>query len=389
MKVPKIIRTYYTNLAADQKKIITVLIAILSCLLIYFVLHGCYVLLFGSSKLPPQPLMIRHGDEIEIPAGSPLRAQMQIKSVTAVSQPHVLSFPGFIEADPVRTVNILPPLSGRLMSLNVTLGQHVHENQVLAEISSPDLAQAYSDNDIAVSAMKLKDDVLQRAKEVHQVGGNSVQDVQQAENDFRQAQAEANRAEARLKTLGKNNFNVLTIRSPIEGRVTAIYYGMGSYITDPTMILMTVVNIDKVWVTANVPEHLVGMVNKNQTVNIYLPAYPQQVFEGKVSFVNSFLEPDTRSTKTRIQLLNPRRKLKPNMFAMVNINIPQPDQVMIPLSSILMSNESTSVYVETKPWTCQRREVELGMEDGDQVRVLSGLKAGERIVTCGGVFIND
>ena len=75
--------------------------------------------------------------------------------------------------------------------------------------------------------------------------------------------------------------------------------------------------------------------------------------------------------------------------ANVQISIKEAPQILIPLSSVLMNNESSVVYVESSPWVCERREIELGDEDGQFVRVLSGLKPGERIVTCGGMFLND
>jgi cobalt-zinc-cadmium efflux system membrane fusion protein len=77
------------------------------------------------------------------------------------------------------------------------------------------------------------------------------------------------------------------------------------------------------------------------------------------------------------------------MFATVQVAIAQPDLIIIPNSAILMNNDTTSVFIETKPWIFERREIQLGFEDDDHVRVLSGLKAGDRIVAYGGVFIND
>ena len=77
------------------------------------------------------------------------------------------------------------------------------------------------------------------------------------------------------------------------------------------------------------------------------------------------------------------------MYATVKISLIEPDQVIIPISSILMNNDTTSVFVETTPWTFVRRDIELGLEDDKSVRVVSGLTAGERVVTSGGVLMND
>ena len=164
---------------------------------------------------------------------------------------------------------------------------------------------------------------------------------------------------------------------------------MGSYINDTTAALLSISNIDSVWITANVPEHLVGVITQGQRVTIDLPAYPNLVWHGKVAFVNAFLDPDTRRNQTRIAMPNPGGKLQPNMYATVRVSVPQSHFVMIPISAVLMNDDTTSVYVETAPWTFQRRVVQLGAEDGHDVRVVSGLKPGERIAASGGIFIND
>lgn len=388
MKIKAAIRARYAMLSHRQKRIALFLMALV-CLLFIILLKSCHTLIADKNKTPIEPMVLRKGKKIIIPLHSPLRLQMKLKQVRLSNDPHIVSFPGAIEADPARTVNVLPPLTGRIFSLNVKLGEVVKHNQLLAVINAPDLAQAYADNDKAKSVLKLTTDALRRAQRVNRAGGNALKDVQSAQSAYSQAFAEANRTQARLKILGNNTFSRLVIKAPISGRITALNYGRGSYINDLTVALLSISNIKMVWVTANVPENLVGVVAKNQHVNIYLPAYPKQVFQGQIAFVNSFLEPDTRCNKTRIALSNVNERLQPNMFATIELTVPQPDLVMIPLSAILMNDDTTSVYVETSPWIFERREVELGPEDGRDVRILSGLKAGERIAASGGIFIND
>jgi len=144
-----------------------------------------------------------------------------------------------------------------------------------------------------------------------------------------------------------------------------------------------------VWVTANVPEDLLASITKGQAAEVDLPAYPGQKFHGTVSFVSALLEPDTHRNKTRIMFANLDGKLKPNMFATVGIAVPQGKQVVVPTSALLMNNDSITVFVEVAPWTFVRRTVELGHEDEDRVRILSGLADGDRVVVRGGVLLND
>lgn len=383
------IRAQYAKLPQSQRPIALLMAGVLLLFVITLLLKGCFHIIANIHRSQPAPLLIRHEKKIIIPNNSPLRSQLMITTIKSSTLAHIISVPGVVEADPANVVTILPPLTGRLIKLNVKLGDVIKRHQTLAVIRSPGLAQAFADRDKAQSILTLTTTALKRAKNVNRAGGNTIKDVEMAQSTYLQAQAELYRAIATLKTLGKNSFSLLRIQSPIDGRVTSMNYGTGSYITDPTAPLMTISNLTSVWVTASIPENLVRVVAKNLPVEVFLLAYPNQILHGKVSFVNAFLEPDTRRNKTRIAFTNPNGKLQPNMYATIKIATREPDQVIIPVSSIVMNNDTTSVFVETTPWTLEQHDVELGAEDGENVRVLKGLRAGDRIVTAGGVLVND
>ncbi|HEX7641108.1 MAG TPA: biotin/lipoyl-binding protein [Burkholderiaceae bacterium] len=112
----------------------------------------------------PGPAMIRKDGKIVIPADSPLRSRVAVAAVSNLAAPHTISLPGVVEADPARTVNILPPLSGRLIELKVRLGDVVKQGQLLAGLGSPDLDQAWSDVEKARDAEDLARKALERAQ---------------------------------------------------------------------------------------------------------------------------------------------------------------------------------------------------------------------------------
>ncbi|PRC93709.1 efflux RND transporter periplasmic adaptor subunit [Solimicrobium silvestre] len=342
------------------------------------------------------PMFTVQADKLLVPPESPLRKRLVVAAVSSASPVHSIDIPGVVEADPANTVNILPPLSGRLIELKVKLGDAVKAGQVVAIISSSDLAQAYSDADKARDALDLAQRALQRGEGVNSAGANAAKDLEQIKSNHNQAQAEFNRAEQRLKTLGVANDSnrdsknrVLTISTPISGTVTVLNNGAGSYINDATASIMTVANLDHVWVTANVPESLVSTLHKGQNAEITLAAYAGETWQGKISTISAILEPDTHRNKARIIFSNTDGRLKPNMYANVKLATAQAGKLMIPTSALLMNNDSITVFVETTPWTFVRRTVSIGSEDGDQVSVLSGLAAGERVIVRGGVLIND
>ncbi len=389
MKIAEIFRKKYQHLSREGRAVALFISAFLSILFIVFLFKGINQLAHFIFKKNPDLLLVREKNTIFIPPKSVLRQEIKTQAVQKIKQPHLVVVPGAVEADPARVVNVYPPVMGRLIKLHVALGQEVKANQLLAEVQSGDLASANADYKRAEAAKLLAEKNLARTQGVYKAGGNTLKDLQIAENDYKQAVEIFNQTQARLKTLGQGDFGVLKILAPIDGQLTAIHYGLGSYLTDVTEPLFTLTNIDQVWITADVPETLAGIMRPQQPIAVFLPAYPKLTLESQIGVVNAYLEPDTRRNKARTLFQNTDHKLQPNMFASVQIKIKQPLVIMIPVSSILMNDDETSVFVETAPWTFVRREIQIGLEDSDMVRVLSGLSEGEHIVIDGGILIND
>lgn len=342
----------------------------------------------------PAPMLVRQGNRLSVPAGSPLRDRLLVATVGQQTSPHDVSLPATVEANPASTVNILPPLTGKLLELKVRLGDSVKRGQVLATMSAPDLAQAVADAQKARDALDLAQRALVRARGVNEAGSNAAKDVEAAQSSVAQQTAELRRSEARLRSLGADGTGsaagqVLKIVAPLAGTVTALNAAAGANLNDATAALMTVSNLDSVWVTVNVPESVVGAVAPGQNAVVTLAAYPGRSFSGKVGFVSAVLDADTRRARARIVFANPEGLFKPNMYATAVLGVPQAAQAQVPASALLMNNDSVSVFVEAEPWTFVRRMVELGREDGDSVRIRSGLAAGERVVVRGGVLLND
>jgi len=348
----------------------------------------------AAAPSDPAPLLVHQGDRIVIPADSPLRKRVVVAEVGTQSGPHGVAVSAIVEADPSRVVAILPPLTGRLLALKVGLGDTVRRGEPLAVIASPDFDQAQGDAVKAADALDLANRALARAQGVMSVGANATKDIEAAASAQRQAAAEDRRARDRVATLGGDarldaRAHGLVVVAPADGTVTTLTAGVGSYINDATAPLMTVSSLDHVWITAQVPEQLVASVKAGQAVDVTLAAYPGQTLHGKVARVSPVLEPDTRRAKVRILFDNADGRLKPNMFATAVFALPQAGGVTVPSSSLLMNNDSTTVLVEVAPWTFVRRIVELGSEDSETVRIVSGLQRGERVVTRGGVLLND
>jgi membrane fusion protein, heavy metal efflux system len=355
----------------------------------------------GQASRPPvaalheeSPMLIREGSRISVPAGSPLRGKLTVGAVGQRDIQRKLVLPAVVEADPARTVKVLPPVTGRVTDLKVQLGERVVQGQELAVIDSGDLAQAYSDIEKARSALTLTRKSLDRQLGLEKAGGAAIKDREQAQNDYDQAVAELERAQSRLRAIGvpadqKEQSRLLTLRAPVAGSVIDLQVARGAFLNDLTAAIMTIANLGVVWVTANVPEKDTALVTTGQDVDVAFSAYPGEVFAGKVLFISDVLDPDTRRTKIRIAFENPDMKLKPNMFANATFLAPRQMMQVVPTQALVLKNETDRVFVEVAPWTFEPRPVEVGFQEGDQAVVAHGVGAGERIVVKGGVLLND
>jgi len=351
--------------------------------------------LFGhhhSEEAPP--LVIRQGAKLLVPENSPLRARLSVSPAQTELAGARLELPGVVESDPARTAEVLPPLGGRVLELKVALGDRVERGQVLALIDSPDLAQAYDDNDKAADSEALTGKNLQRQEGQFKIGAASEEDLDQARSDHAQAVAEYERTKAHLRAIGassdaKDRGRQLAVTAPLSGSITSLSTTPGSLINDPTQPIMAIADLSTIWVTALVPEKDIGAVHKGEEAEVTLAAYPDQTLKGKVLFVSDVVEPDSRRDKLRIAIANAQYLLKPNMFATVTLIGSADSHVVLPTSALLMNNDRTSVFVATAPWTFERRTVRTQLEEGSTVTISSGVSAGEQVVVKGGILLND
>ena len=285
-------------------------------------------------------------------------------------------------------------MAGRITDLKVRLGERVTKDQNLLVIDSGDLAQAYSDRDKARAQLILAKKAMDRLMMLEKTQAIAQKDREQAQNDYAQAQSELERSLNRLRAIGVpaeegGPTRVLSVKSPIEGGIIDMQVGAGAYVNDPTAAMMTIANLDTIWVTANVPEKDISFVFEGQSVDVTFPAYPDKVFKGKVLFVSDVIDPDTRRNKVRVAFDNPDKMMKSNMFANAAFVAPSESRLIVPTSALVMTNDRTSIFVEVDEWAFERRTVEIAYQEGTTAAIKSGLRPGERVVVKGAVRLND
>ncbi|HWW72227.1 MAG TPA: efflux RND transporter periplasmic adaptor subunit, partial [Duganella sp.] len=187
---------------------------------------------------------------------------------------------------------------------------------------------------------------------------------------------------------GKLADGKLAVRSPISGHVVDLAAAEGAYWNDATAPLMTVADLSRVFVSANAQEKDLARVYVGQQASVKVDAYAEPV-TGQVRYVGEMLDPDTRTVKVRLPFDNRDGRLKPGMFAEATLLSRAHQGVLVPMAAVVQSGFSSRAFVEVKPWSFAPRELKLGAQIGQQVEVLAGLKAGERIVVKDGVLLND
>lgn len=349
-----------------------------------------------SEETEAETSMLRHeGSRLVVPQESPLRQVLQIDTVNTGVIAATFSLPAAVEVDPAKLVKVLTPLSGRILSLNKRLGDTVKAGDVLFTIESADLGQAFADAAKAQAALGLAKRNLERQRGLDQADIAAKRDVEQAQNDYDQALSESARSTARLTQLGakggaqfSGNSAVLSVRAPIAGRVVDLNAAIGGYWNDTTAALMTVADLSTVFITANAQEKDLAQIYAGQEVSIKLDAYAEPL-AGTVKFVGEMLDPDTRTVKVRLLMNNRDGRLKPGMFAQASLRTRPHPGLLVPMSAVLQSGFYNRAFVEAAPWQFEARNVTLGMQVGNQIEVLNGLKAGDRLVVKEGVLLND
>jgi cobalt-zinc-cadmium efflux system membrane fusion protein len=345
-----------------------------------------------GSKAEPvdKPSVERQGERLVVPDGSPLRDRLKIDVVGEQQIQRHLTAPAVVEAEPSKLAKITPPVSGKVVRLFVKFGDHVKQGQPLLSMDAPDLVQAQSDYLRAQSSLAQAERTLSRQQDLAAHGIGARREVEQAQTDRDVANAELERATMRLKLLKVNTRQIgepLSVRSPIDGRVIDLAVTPGEFKNDPNAVLMTVADLDSIWVTASVQEKDVRRVHKGDEATALFAAYPGEKFTGRVLIVSDLLDPDTHAIKVRVAFDNHEGRLKPGMFATVTFASTAAAEVVVPSAALVLMGDKNYVFIETAPWTFARRAVETAEAQGGLTIIKIGVQTGDKIVVKDAVLL--
>jgi len=345
---------------------------------------------------------------------------LEIQIVAPQSIAGVIPATGKILVPEDRVAMIGPVNEGRIVRLYAGQGSRVKKGQKLADLESADIDQAEADylNALAdyenarrssVAEVKLAQATYDRTKFLYEKTITAGKNLQTAEHDLEVAKASAENsvngtkaaltaARRHLLILGLKDSTidslankpdlaaVFSLNSPIDGTVVERNATVGATVGADAN-LFKIINVSRVWVDANVFEKDLQRVRLGQEVKLTVPAFPGSTFSGRVILVNSIVDPDTRTVKVRTEVPNPDGRLKPDMFANVEIITDlNRSAISIPQSAVLNDQGKTVVFV-AEGNSYKKRQVHTGIQNGDLVEIIDGLNAGDKVIVKGNYLL--
>src|SRR5664280_1177841 len=317
---------------------------------------------------------------------------IKVQTVKESDAAPALQLTGKVGFDENHTQRVASPIDGRASRILVALGDKVRAGQALIELTSPHVSELQAGAQKAGQDLAIATKALGRANKLKQDGAVSEKEAAQAEADYRKAKADAARTNAQLQSMRVSSSEPSTsvaIRAQIGGTIVERNVLVGQEVRDESpQPLFTISALDTVWVQADVHEQYIGLVHQGDSVKIHVPAYADESFNGTVDHVGDVLDPDSRTVKLRCSVSNPGFRLKPEMFAKIELtDIANKKAIFIPSSAILTDSEHSRIFVADNDHVYRQRIITVGPETDDNVRVLSGIKAGEQVVTQGALFL--
>jgi cobalt-zinc-cadmium efflux system membrane fusion protein len=353
---------------------------------------------------PPGEQRLADGTVV-IPPDSPKLKEIHVAAATEEQVPvdEVVS-PGKIEANPNKVSHVMLPVAGRVASVLVRIGDSVERGQPLMTIESPDADAAESNYRQAQAALTQARANLNKAQSDYDRESDlfahdavAKKDVLTAENGLVQAKAAVEQADAAIEQGGRRlailglkpgNFGQrVTMTAPISGKILEMSVAAGEYRNDTNAPVMTIADLSTVWVSSDVPESQIRLIEAGERIDVSLTAFPGETFRGRVTRIADTVDPQTRTIKVRAEMDNAHGRLRPEMYGTIRHTDSVRMAPVVPNEAVVQEGGRTVVWMERGEGRFQPVEVKTGGRVGERVAILSGVRAGDRVVVDGAMLL--
>jgi len=329
------------------------------------------------------------------------RAHITVTPVEALALGDSVTISGLVEPNAYNQTVVTALVAGRVTRILAELGQRVRRGQVLAEVYSPELADAQRAYISASAELGAHEQQLARIEALVGIGSASRQELEMAHAEHAALTSRLEGSRTRLELIGLTADQVAALSSasqiiaatevhaPLDGVVTAREANVGANV-EGTTPLFTVVDLSRVWVVGDLYEHDVASVGVGRPATVTVSAFPDLALHGVVSYIDPQLSRDTRTAKVRVEVPNRQEQLRLGMYAQLRIDtVGDHLSVVIPKSAVQIIGDHTVVYVSdpNTPGLFRERTIRTGPESGNRIAVESGVSAGESVASAGSFFL--
>ena len=330
---------------------------------------------------------------ITLTEDSTIKSRLEVANVTQEIVTVDLSVNGFVKAIPNNYAQIAPPFAGRITKSFVKLGQQVSKGTPIFELSSSDYYAAQQEYLANVQELKNAEINLKRQQDLFKNAVGVKRELEEAETDYKIKKLAVDNATATLNVYNVNPTKMkmgeaLVITSPINGKVITNDLIIGQYLKEDSEPLVTVAELSKVWVAAQVKEKDLAILNDLDEVELYAEAYSNQPFSGKIVNVGQVVDEETRSVEILIEVNNQNGHLKPGMYVNVKLKDTGKQTIVVPAKAVFQQNDNQFVFLQVGQDQYTKKNVTtLSTPDPNTTAILEGLHLNDKIITNGGIYL--
>ncbi len=309
--------------------------------------------------------------------------------------------------DQDRRVHVAPRAAGRVHEVKVTLGQAVKAGDVLAIIDSTEVGRVKAEYLQARARLGLASETLSRERKLAAEQLSAQREVASARTEVSELRSSllASTQILRLYGLsdtdidairpGQDDASLVTLVSPLDGKIIERHANRGELV-QPDERMFVVADLSQIWISIDLYERDLAKVHLDDIADVKLDAWPDQVFQGRISYLGDVVDAATRTVSARIEVDNTEGKLRPGMFARVRLTDPhieappnRPKSLVIPIGALLRAGEGFITFVKTGERRYERRPLRVIRRTSDFAEIAEGVKAGEPVVVRGGFILKS
>lgn len=333
---------------------------------------------------------------IKVVLAEEARKMVGLKTVSAEMRPleDIITFSGVISADPNRQAFVSPRVPGKVEAVYATLGEEVTQGQKLLEIRSVEMEKLQVELLQALTSFKLLEKDRARIQGLVEKRIVALKELLKVQSDYERAEREVEGIKRRLSLFGLAEREVdqivqketvsllLPILAPIGGHLVERNVTLGESV-ETQQKLFQIIDLAQILAEGDVTEDKLPQIKKGQTVRVRVNSFPGEAFLGRIDYVSDRVEEEKRTVHVWSRLTNPEHKLKPGMFAELNVAIGKSKETLtVPVEAIISAEGENFTFVEEGEGF-RRADLVLGVRNDRFAEVKNGLFPGELVVTDG------